>query len=167
MTTPGRRMGAESRLGRVVVRISATRTFLRLVAPVVPALDRLMHRVTHGRRMFSEGGVVPILLLETTGARSGSPRSTPLAYIRDGEAIYVVGSNYGRERHPGWTENLLHTPSASAWIDGKQCSVRAELLGPVQKEAVWPKLVAAWPNYDVYAQRSGRDLRVFQLSERP
>jgi deazaflavin-dependent oxidoreductase (nitroreductase family) len=147
-----------------VVNVSATKPFLRWVAPIVPTLDRLVHRLSGGRRMLSEGGVVPVLMLTTVGARSGERRTTPLACVVDGDAIYIVGSNYGREHHPAWTANLLTTPAAEVSLRGERSRVHAELLDDDEKRAVWPTLVASWPNYAVYTARSGRNLRVFRLT---
>jgi len=152
-------------IGRVVQRVSASPAFARVAPRVITPLDRFVHRVTGGRRMLS-GGVVDTLVLTTTGARSGEPRSVPLACFPDGESFYVVGSNFGRERHPAWTANLLRTPTAHVAFEGRTVDVDAHLLSPEEKAAVWPRLLAAWPNYRVYTERSGRDLRVFRLDPR-
>ncbi len=156
-------MRKDSRGGRVLLKVAGSKSFLRFGAPVVPALDRFVHRISGGRYLLSQGGVVPVMLLTTTGAKSGARRDVPLAYVPDGDVFYVVGSNYGRETHPAWTANLLRNPVASASVHGQQIDVRAHLLDDAEKRAVWPKLVDRWPNYDVYTERSGRDLRVFRL----
>jgi deazaflavin-dependent oxidoreductase (nitroreductase family) len=76
---------------------------------------------------------------------------------------YVVGSNFGQEKHPAWTANLLANPDAAVTTGGKRTDVRARLLDPDEKAEVWPRLIAVWPTYDRYVERSGRDLRVFRL----
>lgn len=152
--------------GRFTLWVSSTRVFARVAPAVVAPLDRAVHRLTRGRRMLSQG-MLDMLLLTTTGARSGEPRTTPLACFPDGDALYVVGSNFGRERHPAWTANLLRTPEARVSFRGEELDVRAHLLDADEKAAVWPMLTAAWPNYDVYTERSGRDLRVFRLERSP
>jgi hypothetical protein len=58
----------------------------------------------------------------------------------------------------------MATPRARASFDGRDYDVDAHLLTPVEKAETWPRLVAAWPVYDTYVERSGRDLRVFRLS---
>ena len=58
----------------------------------------------------------------------------------------------------------MRTPQATVSFEGRTFDVEAWLLGPDEKAAVWPKLRAVWPNYDVYTERSGRDLRVFRLA---
>jgi deazaflavin-dependent oxidoreductase (nitroreductase family) len=76
---------------------------------------------------------------------------------------YVAGSNFGGPHHPSWSYNLLAHPQANMSLDGREITVRAELLSPEETEAVWDRLVEVWPPYQRYAQRSGRDLRVFRL----
>jgi deazaflavin-dependent oxidoreductase (nitroreductase family) len=143
--------------------MAASRGF-RVVGPkVVPPLDRLLSRVTGGRVVLS-GAMVPSLVLETTGARTGQRRTTPLACLpEDDGSFLVVGSNFGRERHPAWTANLKAHPSATVTFRGRTTPVTASLLDAEEKAVVWPRLTRVWPNYDRYTEVSGRDLRVFRL----
>jgi deazaflavin-dependent oxidoreductase (nitroreductase family) len=150
-------------VGRSVMRMATSPVFARVAPSVVPRLDRLVHRLTGGRTTMS-AGMVPIVLLTTTGARSGQPRVVPLACVPDGDDLYVVGSNYGREQHPAWTANLMATPRAQASFEGRDYAVDAHLLSADEKAEAWPRLISAWPVYDDYVERSGRDLRVFRLS---
>lgn len=75
----------------------------------------------------------------------------------------MVGSNFGREKHPAWTGNLIANPQASVVVRRKTTEVTARLLDDDEKAAVWPALVAVWPAYDDYVEVSGRNIRVFQL----
>jgi deazaflavin-dependent oxidoreductase (nitroreductase family) len=161
--SPPVKVSQDSVVGRSVIRMAASPAFARVAPSVVPRLDRLVHRLTGGRTTMS-AGMVPTVLLTTTGSRSGEPRTVPLACFPEGDDLYVVGSNYGRERHPAWSTNLMATPRARASFDGRDYDVDAHLLTPVEKAETWPRLVAAWPVYDTYVERSGRDLRVFRLS---
>lgn len=146
-------------------KVAGTRLFARVAPPVVTRLDRVVHRLTRGRRMVSQG-MVPTIVLTTTGAKSGEPRVVPLACLPETDHFYVVGSNFGREHHPAWTANLLAHPEATASFDGDTFGVQARLLSADEKAGVWPKLVDIWPNYDRYEARSGRDIRVFRLDRR-
>lgn len=152
----------DSTLGRAVVRMAASPRFAKLAPSVVPRLDRLVHRLTRGRTTLS-AGMVPTVVLTTRGSRSGQPRTVPLACLPDGDSLYVVGSNFGRERHPAWSTNLIATPRARASFGGDEYEVAAHLLSPEEKAVTWPRLLETWPAYDVYVERSGRDLRVFRL----
>jgi deazaflavin-dependent oxidoreductase (nitroreductase family) len=152
-----------SPVGRVTQWVAASSGFRAVGPKVVPPLDRLLSRLTGGRVVFS-GAVVPSLVLETTGAKSGRRRTTPLACLpEDDGSFLVVGSNFGREHHPAWTANLEAHPDATVTYRGGTTPVRATLLDTVEKAAVWPRLAAVWPNYDRYTEVSGRDLRVFRL----
>lgn len=155
-------MRLESRAGRAVQKLAGSPLFAKVAPSVITPVDRLVHRLTGGRHILSEG-LVPTLVLTAIGARSGEPRTVPLACVPDDDVIYLVGSNFGREEHPAWTANLLRNPRATVSFEGRTFPVEASLLGVEEKAAVWPKLRAVWPNYDVYTERSGRDLRVFRL----
>ena len=157
------RMSQQSLVGRAVVKLAASPSFARVAPSVVPRFDRFMHRMTGGRTTLS-AGMVPTVLLTTIGARSGEPRTVPLACVPDGDDLYVVGSNFGRERHPAWTANLLARPRAQASFGGLEFAVDSLLLAPDERNEMWPRLLEVWPAYDTYAERSGRDLRVFRLS---
>ena len=142
--------------------MAASPSFARVAPSVVPRLDRLVHRLTGGRTTMS-AGMVPTVILTTTGSRSGEPRTVPLACVPEGDVLYVVGSNFGRANHPAWSTNLIRTPQAKASFVGDDYNVVAHLLSPKDKAEMWPRLIDAWPAYDNYVERSGRDLRVFRL----
>ena len=152
----------DSRLGRLLQRVSAQPWFSTFALRVMPTIDRVAHRASGGRYVVSQL-IVPTLVLTTTGAKSGLPRESPLATLVDGDAFYVVGSNFGTEKHPAWSGNLIKNPEAKVSYRGRTIDVRAHLLTAEEKAAVWPRLLTVWPTYDSYVERSGRDLRVFRL----
>ena len=159
------RVGIDSRLGKAVIKMAGSKTFMRVGPKIVPHLDRFLHKVSGGKIVMS-GGMLPSLVLTTTGAKTGQQRTTPLATKPEDNFWYVVGSNFGREKHPAWTANLMANPEAEVSFKGKTTPVRAHLLTPEEKAEVWPKLVQFYPNYDLYVERSGRDIRVFRLDPR-
>lgn len=154
-----------SGVGRAVQKISGTPMFARIGPKVVPRFDRLLAKVSGGRYL-SSGALVPSLMLNARGAKTGQIRQTPLATVPIGDSWYVVGSNFGRDEHPLWTGNLLAHPDVSINVKGETYDVNAHLLTAEEKTAVWPQLTKVWPNYDVYVERSQRDLRVFRLDRR-
>lgn len=158
-------VNTDSRIGRAVQKVAGSKAFARLAPKIAPRIDRAVYRVSGGRIMLSKG-MLPVLMLTTTGSKSGLPRSVPLATIPMDGDFYVVGSNFGQERHPAWSSNLLANPEAKVGFGGDEFTVTAELLDPESKAAVWPSLTAIWPLFDQYAERSGRDLRVFRLEPR-
>ncbi len=156
-------MDVRSPVGRVTSWVAASSAFRAVGPKVVPPVDRLLSRITGGRVVLS-GSMVPSLVLGTTGAKSGQHRTTPLACLPEEDGTFlVVGSNFGREKHPAWTANLRAHPEATVTYKGRTTPVTASLLDADEKAAVWPRLTAVWPNYDRYTEVSGRDLRVFRL----
>jgi deazaflavin-dependent oxidoreductase (nitroreductase family) len=155
----------DSRLGRLVVKASGTKTFMRIGPKIVPHVDRALHRLSHGR-VLTSSGMTPSLVLTTIGAKTGQRRTTPLATMPADGSWYVVGSNFGRANHPAWTANLLAQPDAEVSFQGRTTPVRARLLTADEKAAVVPELTGSVPNFNVYSERSGRDLRVFRLEPR-
>jgi deazaflavin-dependent oxidoreductase (nitroreductase family) len=154
-----------SRLGKAVQAMAASAVFARVGPKIVPPLDRFVHRLTGGKVMVSRL-MLPSLVLRTVGRRSGQQRETPLATVpRDGD-LYVVGSNFGRPHHPAWSWNLLENPRAEVSFSAEDFTVEAHLLSADEKAAVWPVLIDEWPLFDLYVERSGRDLRVFRLERR-
>ena len=150
-------------VGRVVQKVAASPAFVLVGKHVVPPLDRALNRLTSGRFVVS-ALLAPSLVLTARGAKSGQPRVTPLVTLPDDDGSFlVVGSNFGQPRHPAWTGNLLTNPEASVTYRGATFPVRAQLLTGEERARIWPRLTRIWPVYDRYAERSGRELRVFRL----
>ncbi len=155
-------LNTTGRVSRFVQRAAGSPRFARIAPKVVPKIDRLLSRLTGGR-FTTSSGIVPSMVLVTIGAKSGQQREAPLATVPDGDAFYVVGSNFGREAHPAWSHNLLANPDATVVFRGERIPVTARLLDEREKAEIWPTLTAAWPTYDSYEDRVARDLRVFRL----
>lgn len=135
---------------------------------IFPHTDRTLQRVTRGRASLAGAVGMPLLLLETTGRRSGQPRVTPLAYATQGsDSFLVTGSNWGQERQPGWALNLLASPRAVVSLHGRSFPVAARALDGRERAEAWALLLEIWPAYDEYARRvgstSGREIMVFRL----
>jgi deazaflavin-dependent oxidoreductase (nitroreductase family) len=107
---------------------------------------------------------VPILLLTTTGRKSGQPRTTPLIYARDGDAYLVVASMGGAPQHPNWYRNLLADPTARIQVRADHVDVRARTAGGGEKARLWTIVAGQWPNYDAYQSRTDRVIPVVVLS---
>ncbi|MEI2697325.1 MAG: nitroreductase family deazaflavin-dependent oxidoreductase [Microthrixaceae bacterium] len=152
----------QSRLGRSVQAMAASRRFAKVGPVVVPPIDRLLNRMFGGKVLMSSL-MLPCAVVTTTGRKSGLPRESPLASVPLDGCLYVVGSNFGRDNHPAWSWNLLADPTALVSYRGQHFETRAELLDEQDKADTWPRLIERWPVYDQYVQRSGRDLRVFRL----
>ncbi|MFI5842085.1 nitroreductase family deazaflavin-dependent oxidoreductase [Catenuloplanes sp. NPDC051500] len=133
--------------------------FARAMMPV----DRLVGRVTRGRVVAL--GMLPSLLITTTGRKTGLPRQNPLSYLRDGGAFVVVGTNWGQDRPPAWVFNLLATPAAIVTVRGADLAVHAEeVTERADHDRLWGAIVARWPSYQAYLETAGgRQIRIFRL----
>ena len=125
-------------------------------------LHRLVYRASGGRVGGAVGGT-PVLLLITTGRRSGEPRTVTLTYFEDGNRLVVVGSNAGEDRHPAWWLNLQEHPDATVQIGRVTTRVRAmEALGE-ERERLWAELIRRDPAYQDYQLRTDRRIPVVLL----
>jgi deazaflavin-dependent oxidoreductase (nitroreductase family) len=166
MTFPDARWGSDrSPLRRPLVAFASTRVGSWLIRTLTPLDRRLLVR-TRGRFTVLGPTGTPVLLLTTTGAKSGLPRTTPLVFARDGDSVVVVGSNFGQEHHPAWTGNLLKTPQAVVTIGGKDIPVTGELLEGDAAEAGYRLMTDMASTYDAYRGRTDREIRVFRLTGR-
>ena len=107
-----------------------------------------------------------ILVLTTTGRKSGEPRKFALIYDSRGDDLVVVASKGGAPDHPGWYENLLAHPDASVQVRGERFDVRARTADGAEREELWRLMNRSWPNYDTYATRTDREIPVVVLERR-
>jgi len=153
-------MNRSVRAATAAVMRSPARHVLR---PILLPLDRALFRVSDGRLKLS-AAMIPSLVLYTTGAKSGLRRESALmCFPRPDGSWLIAGSNFGLEKHPGWSANLIAEPSAEIHYRRELIPVRAQLLSEAETEAVWPVLDAQWPKYRDYEKTAGRSIRVFRL----
>ncbi|MDX8149269.1 nitroreductase family deazaflavin-dependent oxidoreductase [Lentzea sp. BCCO 10_0061] len=133
----------------------------------VVGTDRLLYKLTGGKVGLVSFSKQTGLTLITVGAKSGERRENQVQYVADGDAMLVVGSNWGKPHHPAWTTNLLKNPDIQVNVRGDVRDVRGTLLEGAEREAAWTQMVAAYPPFQDYVERSGgRELRVFRLTAR-
>ncbi|HEX6970387.1 MAG TPA: nitroreductase/quinone reductase family protein [Micromonosporaceae bacterium] len=150
------------RVRKLTRRLGHRRWFAAFVRRFLVPADRFVGRLTRGRVVAL--GLVPSLIITTTGRRSGRPRSNPLLYVRDGGDFVVVGSNWGQRHQPAWALNLLADPTATVTVSGQRLAVRARLAEGAERERLWRLLVLEWPAYETYRERAGdRPIHVFRL----
>ena len=134
----------------------------QLLTRTIPPAHVLLYRLTRGR-VGGRAARLPVLLLTTTGAKSGKRRTVPLCYLRDGPSYVVIGSNSGMRRHPGWCINLRKTPQALVQMGSARQRVRAEEAGPADRERLWAQVVARSPLYGTYQGRTTRQIPLVVL----
>ena len=135
-----------------------SRTLIRCVS----ATHRFWYRLTGGA-IGGKLGKAPMLLLTTTGRKSGRRRTTPLLYLADGENMVVIASNGGSDRDPGWWVNLKHNPRAEVQVRRARKTVTAEKASAEEKGRLWPLITDMYGGYEGYQRRTTRDIPVVIL----
>ena len=124
-----------------------------------------MYRLTRGRHTFANllSGI-PVVLLTTTGARTGRPRTVPVLGLPTADGLAVIASNFGQQYQPGWYYNLRANPEGSVTADGRTRQVRAvEAEGDVRRR-IWEEGLRIYPGWAQYERRaSHRRIAVFVL----
>jgi deazaflavin-dependent oxidoreductase (nitroreductase family) len=157
---------------------NAARRFMRWTGSLRPMslfyartlhhVDRYVFRLSGGRSMFSEWVAgLPVVMLETTGARTGRPCALPVLVFPEGENLFVIASNYGQDRHPAWYHNLKANPGARVTVDGTQRQVEAvEVTDPSERERLFEQASRAVIVFGAYRRRTeriGRRIPVVRL----
>ena len=104
-----------------------------------------------------------ILLLTTTGRKTGEPRTTPLIYGTHGDDYLVVGSQGGLPKHPAWYLNLSEHPQVEVQVKGDRFKARAHTATPEEKPELWKIMTSEWPHYDAYQGNTDREIPVVVL----
>jgi deazaflavin-dependent oxidoreductase (nitroreductase family) len=104
-----------------------------------------------------------LLILTTTGAKSGKPFTTPLAYLRDGDRLLVFASKGGDPKHPDWYLNLVANPEVTVEADGETFKARATSLQGEERDRLYAKQVAASPVFGDYEKKTTRVIPVVAL----
>lgn len=105
-----------------------------------------------------------LLLLTTTGAKSGKERVAPLAYSRDGDTLVVVASKAGAHTHPDWYHNLVANPTVKVELPGETFEARAEVAPPAERDRLYADRVAAMPGFAEYQEKTDRVIPVVLLT---
>lgn len=157
---------------------NAVRRFMRWTGSLRPMslfyartlhhLDRAVFRLSGGRATFSAWAAgLPVVMLETTGARSGKLRALPVLAFPEGENLVVVASNYGQSRHPGWYHNLTANPRGAVILNGASREIEATVIkDPVERERLFAEISRAVILFDAYRRRTdqvGREIPLLRL----
>jgi deazaflavin-dependent oxidoreductase (nitroreductase family) len=139
-----------------------------LYARTLHHLDRLVYRLTGGRATFvSWVAGLPVVMLTTTGARTGRARTVPVLGLSDADGLVVIASNFGRAHHPAWYHNLRADPRASIVVDGVATRLRARELSGAERERHFRRGVAVNPGWVRYRRRARRHIPVILLTPAP
>jgi deazaflavin-dependent oxidoreductase (nitroreductase family) len=145
-----------------------TRVSTSMSAGMLRATGKLnvpVYRLTRGRVMGTLSGV-PVLLLTSTGRRSGQPRTAPVLFLEDSGRVVVIGSNAGNANAPAWSHNLKANPDAEVEIRGKRRLMRARVTEGEERAELWRKMNEQYAGFEKYNERTSRDIAVFALEAR-
>lgn len=135
-------------------------------------LSKNLHRMdtavlnwTHGRKNLTQMLTgLPVVVITTTGAKSGKPRTVPLAGLPDGEKIILVPTHFGQHHYPAWYYNLCANPTAQVRQNGSTKVYIARTADQLEWDEYWDLAVHYYPGYQSYLERSGdREIPLFVL----
>jgi deazaflavin-dependent oxidoreductase (nitroreductase family) len=121
------------------------------------------YRATDGEEGHDWREGTSILLLTTKGRKSGEDKTTPLIYGRDGDRYLIVASKGGADAPPAWYLNLQASPEAEIQVKADVFKAHAHDAGPDEKPALWKTMVAEWPHYEEYQEKTEREIPVVVL----
>jgi deazaflavin-dependent oxidoreductase (nitroreductase family) len=150
---------------RAVAATKSGRVFFR---PTAHRLDQLVSRLTGGKRSFAGiAAGLPSVILTTTGAKSGKPRTVALLGIPHPDGVAIVAANYGDRKHPAWYHSLKADPAATVVIEGDTWDANARLAAPGEREEIWAKGVEIYPGLTKEQVWAGdRRIAVFVLERK-
>ena len=121
------------------------------------------YRETDGAEghIWREGST--ILLLTTTGRKTGEKSTTPLIYTLDGDDPVIVASKGGAPEHPGWYRNLVKNPEVEVQIEGEKFRARARTAAGEERGRLWRQMNEMWPHYAEYQEKTDREIPVVVL----
>jgi F420H(2)-dependent quinone reductase len=123
------------------------------------ALHRGWYKLTRGK-IGSKFRGAPVVLLTTTGRKTGEKRTWPLLTIKDGDSFLFAGSNGGHDEHPGWYHNLLADPKVSVRQGSREIEGRARVTAGEERERLYQKFVDVYATYADYAKATDREIPV-------
>lgn len=154
---------------RAVQQVARTRPGSWFMVRTLHHLDRAALKLSRGR--YTAAGPLtglPVVTLNTIGAKSGLPRSVPLIGIPDGDRIVLIGSNFGQSRHAAWYYNLKAHPQTTLTINNQTLPYVAREAEGEERERYYRQAVALYPGYADYRQRAGaRQIPVMVLTPQP
>lgn len=136
----------------------------RLALKLVSKFHVLLYRASGGRIGGRISKTAPVLLLTTTGRKSGKQRTTPLLYLEDAGRYVVVASVGGAPKHPAWYLNLRSNPAATIQAGGRKLAVTAETANPDERAHLWMQVTQMYSGYDGYQAKTSREIPIVTLT---
>ena len=135
---------------------------MKLLYKLIPAIHSFLYRLTKGGfggKMFGFN----VLLLTTTGRKSGKEHTSPLGFIKDNGNYVICASAGGAPKHPAWYFNLTSHPQVTIEVLDKHIKATAEVVAGAERQRLWDALVAVAPNYAGYEKTTTREIPMVVL----
>ncbi len=129
---------------------------------VVSGVHSVLYRASRGR-IAGRIGKLDVLLLTTTGRKTGKPRTVPLLYTATGGAYAIVASKGGADLDPAWCVNLRANAAALAELGGRRVQVKARETEGDERDRLWSQMADGYKGYDNYKEKTSRQIPVFVL----
>jgi len=122
------------------------------------------HRANKGK-VGGDFANTPLLLLNTVGAKSGRHRTSPLAYVKDGDHYVIIASKAGAPSHPDWYHNVLANPDVTVEVDGEKFRAKAHAIKEgSERDRLYAKMVARNPGFADYEKATTRKIPAVSLT---
>lgn len=146
-------------------RVGSTKAGAWTFSLVLPPLDRVLHRFsTRGTSLPAVLAGLPVIMVTTTGRKSGQPRLTPLISVPLGDDLTLLGTNFGQSNTPAWVFNLEADPRCTVEYDGTTVTAIARPATDAEREATWAASSGVYGGYEKYQERvQDRTIRIFVL----
>jgi deazaflavin-dependent oxidoreductase (nitroreductase family) len=150
---------------RALRRFGASGPGSWLFARVLHHIDRPVFKLSRGRFTFASlVSGLPVVMLTTTGAKSGQQRTSPVLGFPTAEGLVVIASNFGQEKNPAWYHNLRAKPEGEVCLEGTTHRFRASVAEGEQRARIWEQGLTIYPGWAQYEKRaSHRRIAVFVL----
>jgi deazaflavin-dependent oxidoreductase (nitroreductase family) len=158
--------GQANRFRRVVRVTAAWKPLSLFYARTLHHIDRVVYQLTRGRATFvSWVAGMPVVMLTTTGAKSGRRHTCPLVALPEGDRVVVIASNYGQHRNPAWYHNLCANPRATIRFEGVTQEVVARELEGEERARHYERGIEIYPGWTTYRKRAAhRRIPVLELT---
>jgi deazaflavin-dependent oxidoreductase (nitroreductase family) len=133
--------------------------------PQITWIDKRIQRLTRGRLTLLDIAGLPNIVLTVPGRKSGIPRSTPLLCVPRGQDILIAGSNFGGAKEPMWVKNIEASPEVTVRFRRRDKPMVARRLDGDERSAAWSHMLATWPNFTKYEERTDRRIKIFVLTD--
>jgi deazaflavin-dependent oxidoreductase (nitroreductase family) len=127
------------------------------------AVHQLVYEMSGGR-IGEHAGRISMLLLRTTGRKTGRLRTAALLYHLDQDRYVVVGSKGGSDAPPAWLLNLQAHPDVGVQVGTRKFRAKARVASTTERRRLWPEMTKRWPQYDRYQSQTGRSIPLVILT---